>query len=113
MTSGYDPSRRPARHIRTPINYQPTSRDAWESIDADSIDGKILRALDKAGIVGMMCWQVEQQTGLSHQSCSGNLRHLVERGWVVRSNRRGLTQTGRAAFYWIHRNKIEESDSND
>lgn len=113
MSERLDFSGRPARRIRTPIRYQPTSRDAWESIDKDSIDGKILACLNEAGMVGRMCWQIEEQTGLAHQSCSGNLRHLVERGFVVRSERRGKTPTGRSAFYWVHIVHAERDGDHD
>jgi len=83
------------------INYLDTSRDAWDAwrgMPSDSADRKILDALESHG--RLMCWQIEEATGLSHQTASGNLRHLVERGIVVRCDERGKTPSGRPAYFW-------------
>lgn len=117
MTGTPDFSRRPARRMKTPIAYQETSREAWERVKAGSLDEKILAELEARGIEGAMCWQIEKAIGGSHQSVSGNLRHLVEDGAAFRLDKKGKTPTGRSAFYWIHgrfaRRLTEERDNND
>ena len=83
------------------MNYQDTSREAWESHDAETLDGQILRAIGNAPRDGIICDDIERVIGRSHQATSGNLRHLVENGLVVASGEYGLTRTGRRAMKWV------------
>ncbi len=81
------------------MEYQPTSRDAWESFVPVSahLDRAILAAL---GTEPMICQHIEDRTGRTHQAVSGNLRHLVERGLVTASGAFGKTTSGRRAIKW-------------
>ena len=84
------------------MNYRETSRSALRRFEAVSgdLDRDIVRALEAAGVYGATCEQIEERIGRSHQSVSGNLRHLVERGIIEDSGRKGVTRSGRAAIAW-------------
>lgn len=84
------------------IDYRWTSREAW-----DSIEGEISGALDRDIMNDLRqypystCEAIEERIGRTHQSVSGNLRHLVERGFVEASGLVGLTSRGRRAILWV------------
>lgn len=87
------------------IKMQETSLDAWDAWQgkpSGELDAMILRELHKAGPDGLMCWEIEEKIERTHQAVSGNLTHLVERGGVVRLDKRGKTPRGRGAYYWVH-----------
>jgi DNA-binding IclR family transcriptional regulator len=84
------------------MNYQPTSRAAWrqwQEVSGD-LDREILRVIAAADERGITCEKIEERIDRSHQSVSGNLRHLVERGFVEDSGCKGVTRSGRAAIAW-------------
>jgi hypothetical protein len=88
------------------INMQQTSLDAWDRWQgkpSNLVDGLILKALYEAGPDGLMCWQIEKKIDREHQTVSGNLRHIVERGGAFRLDKRGKAPSGRGAYYWVHR----------
>ena len=87
------------------IKYQETSRDAWTWFQKFSgeLDGKIITALDEAGEAGLICQHIEAKIGQPHEAVSGNLRHLVERGIIKPTDRRGKTRSGRSAIIWVAR----------
>jgi predicted transcriptional regulator len=82
--------------------YQQTSRDAFESFRLHAsditLDEQILSALSWSG--GATCQAVEEAIKRDHQSVSGNMRHLVENGFVRPSGRYGKTRSGRKAIIW-------------
>lgn len=82
------------------INYQDTSRAAYESFAPISgrLDGLIVATLREHG--ALTCEQIERNISRSHQAVSGNLRHLVEKGHVIKSGDFGLTRSGRKAIKW-------------
>ena len=84
------------------IHYQETSREAWKSwrdIPSDTLDGQILAVLFESK--GLACWEIEQVIGNTHQAVSGNLRHLVEKGFVRDSGRKGRSESGkRTVIIW-------------
>lgn len=86
------------------MDYQDTSRAAWEEIrntpTYTTIDARIL-ALLAACPQGLTDDRMEQVTGIKHQTISGNRRHLAERGLVLDSGRRELTRSGRSAIVWV------------
>jgi hypothetical protein len=89
---------------RKVLQQQPTSAEAWLKwlgIPSDSLDAKIIAVLADAGSFGLMCWQIEVKIARSHQSVSGNLRHLVERGLVKASGQHGRTPSRRKAMCWV------------
>ena len=91
-------STNPSRVQVVPLQ-QATSREAWRAVDAETIDGKILHQLWRTG--GLTDAEIEDATGLSHQSVSGCRRHLVERGLIYASEQRRRTPTGRMAIVWM------------
>lgn len=84
------------------IAYRDTSREAYDRIKPVSgeIDLAIMAAL-RAHPAGITCEAIEAFTDRNHQTVSGNLRHLVERGFVVASGDYGQTKSGRRAILWI------------
>jgi predicted transcriptional regulator len=82
--------------------YRHTSRIAWyEFIPvAAALDRQIMLALHRAEPEGLICQDIEDKIGRIHQSVSGNLRHLVERGFVVATNEYGVTRSNRRAIKW-------------
>ena len=86
-----------------PRVYRDTSKDAWESflpVSAE-LDRAIMRELDSAGADGLICEQIETQLNRKHSAVSGNLRHLVENGFVHPTKLRGLTSSNRKAIKWV------------
>lgn len=86
--------------FRRSIDYQDTSREAWRSflpVSAE-LDRLILGAISDAGAEGIICEQIEERIGRSHQAVSGNLRHLVEKGYVVDTGELGKTRSNRPAM---------------
>lgn len=83
------------------MNYQETSREALESIEGVSgeIDKKIVSVIRAR--TGATDEEVEDQTGMKHQTISANRRHLVERGVLRDSGQRRNTRSGRSAIVWI------------
>jgi predicted transcriptional regulator len=84
------------------VAYRQTSRLAWQSIVSTSaeLDRAILAEIDAAGSHGIICAEIEDRIGRSHQSVSGNLRHLVEKNLVEPSGQFGRTPSGRKAMCW-------------
>jgi len=84
------------------IAYRETSRVAWrQSVSSSgSLDHAIMEAIEAAGRDGITCSDIEAQIKRTHQACSGNLRHLVERKLVEPSGQHGLTPSGRKAMKW-------------
>jgi hypothetical protein len=84
------------------IDYKKTSRAAWRSFIPVSakLDRAILAEIEVSGDDGVTCCDIESSIGRSHQAVSGNLRHLVERGFVEQSGLYGLTPSDRSAIRW-------------
>jgi hypothetical protein len=75
-----------------------TSRQAYHQHDPETVDGKILGYLHDFG--DATDDQLEHHLGLSHQTCSANRRHLVERGAIRATDRKRKTCSGRSATVW-------------
>jgi len=82
------------------VKYQPTSREAWRAFIpvAAELDRAICEYLHRNG--PSTCQDIELALDRSHQSVSGNLRHLVENGLVEASGDFGKTKSGRRANLW-------------
>lgn len=100
---------KPRRQSRKRSAYQQTSREAFEpyraEVQADRIEPRTLDfdialALYAAGPEGMICEAIEIKIDRSHQAVSGNLRHLVERGFVRHNGQKGKTSRNRSAMKW-------------
>lgn len=87
------------------IRMQDTSLEAWDlwqGKPSAQLDSEILNALGDAGPEGMMCWQIEMEINRTHQAVSGNMTHLMERGAIVKTEKKGKTPRGFTAYYWVH-----------
>lgn len=83
------------------VEYQETSREAFikfKPVSGD-LDKKILEAIS-SNSDGMICQDIEKMIDRTHQAVSGNLRHLVERGFVKNSGKFGKTTSNRKAIIW-------------
>ncbi len=87
----------PARIARRPL-VQSTSRSALRDRPLGPVDSQILAVVAAKG--GACDHEIEAATGLSHQTCSGNRRHLVERGKLHASSETRPTPSGRKAIVW-------------
>jgi hypothetical protein len=87
---------------RRRVLYQETSREAWEGFKyiSGELDRLILEEIRKAGAAGITCQAIELEIDRSHQAVSGNLRHLVEDGYVEWSELYGLTTSNCRAKKW-------------
>jgi predicted transcriptional regulator len=50
---------------------------------------------------GLTCDEVEQETGLSHQTASARLNSLWNDNLIVRTDRKRKTRSGRLAFVYV------------
>ena len=90
----------PARIQRRPLT-QTSSREAWRrrrELKPDGVPARILAYLEATG--GACDFEVERALGLSHQQCSGDRRHLVQRGLVHASNRKRPAPSGVECIVW-------------
>jgi hypothetical protein len=103
------------RTAKRPINYQETSREAFDSFQPESgtLDAQILAVLLEAGKDGLIDQEIEIRLGRSHQAVSGNRRHLVERKLVCETRLRGQTSSGRRAIKWVHCNFFDAALHSD
>jgi len=88
------------RYRRVLESYHETSREAWESI-ADrlsAIDSAIVRTIEARG--GATGDEVETDTGMKHQTVTGQIRHLVEGGILRDSGTWRPNQNGRRCVVW-------------
>ena len=94
------PTPRHARYTRALAIYRDTSREALASVIEclPAIDARIVRALTEDD--GMTCAEVEEWTGLKHQTVSAQIRHMAEAGLLEDSTVRRATPSGRAAIVW-------------
>jgi DNA-binding PadR family transcriptional regulator len=86
-------------------SYQETSREALQKSKRHKgdLDLAIMRAIAAnaaAGGDGIICEAIEIFVGKKHQAVSGNLRHLVEDGFVKFTGRHGKTSSNRKAMKW-------------
>lgn len=78
-------------------NYQETSREAYESVDTEAIGERIIRLLKQERLT---CDEIEERTGLLHQTASATLTALKNAGKIARTPEKRPTRTGRNAFVW-------------
>jgi hypothetical protein len=82
--------------------YRHTSGSAWDAFlpISAALDRQIMTALERAEPHGLICQEIEDKIGRIHQAVSGNLRHLVERGYVIATSTHGVTRSNRVAIKW-------------
>lgn len=89
----------PARIQRRPL-VQTTSRAAFRerNLKPGGVPDRILTYLRASG--GACDFEIERALGLSHQSVSGERRHLVEHRFVHATTEKRLTPAGFPAIVW-------------
>jgi len=89
----------PTAHIANP----ETSHEAAESMRqaAPSVRQRIMQVIKDSGLHGATDDEIEQITGLRHQTASAARRSLSKVGHVVDSGERRKTSSGRNAIVWI------------
>ena len=80
---------------------QETSLLAKDSIEPHKqrMEALVLNAI--VGYGALTCEEVEDRTGLSHQSASPRIRDLAKANKIVASGERRKTRSGRAANVWV------------
>jgi hypothetical protein len=80
---------------------QETSREAGESVreHVGRLEGIVHEAIAAAG--GLACFEVEQRTGLSHQTASARITGLQRKELIRDSGRRRFTPSDRKAIVWV------------
>jgi hypothetical protein len=93
-------SRSVDRYRRILAVYQATSAEAWVSIQQSlpQIDGRIVGAILARG--GATSAEIEDATGLKHQTVSAQIRHMAEAGILHDTGERRLTHSQRRAIVW-------------
>lgn len=78
-----------------------TSHAAAKSIvaSADTLRARVLFAISK--LHGATCDEVEEATGMRHQTCSARVRELFLKGMIRDSEARRKTRSGRTAVVWL------------
>lgn len=61
----------------------------------------VLAAIRQAGSSGATCFEVEQGTGLPHQTASARIRELAQAGRIQWSGTKRPTWSGRQAKVWV------------
>ena len=82
---------------------QQTSEEANSDVapSKERLRNVILALVKDAGQDGLTCWEVEQTTGMSHQTASARCSELRRDGLVRRSGARRPTGTGSMAYVLI------------
>jgi len=80
-----------------------TSHDAAESMKASApnVRQRIMSVIRECGLHGATDDEIEQITGLRHQTASAARRSLSKAGHVVDSGEKRNTSSGRKAIVWI------------
>lgn len=82
-----------------PYSNLTTSKEAAESVRAiyPMTQQKVLTLIQEAP---RSCDEIEQLTGLSHQSASSAIRKLTKAGVLIDSRKTSITRSGRKAIQW-------------
>lgn len=80
-------------------NFRDTSKAAADSIEPKA--GKLAMAiLHRLRVMPQTCFEIEQASGLSHQTASARIRELNLKRLIVDSGDRRATGSGRKAIVW-------------
>lgn len=82
-----------------PYSNLTTSKDAAESV-RETYPKTQKKVLDLLREAPRSCDEIEQLTGLSHQSASSAIRKLTKAGVLIDSRKTSLTRSGRRAIQW-------------
>ncbi len=74
----------------------PNSVEARSNTNAEADRKRVLAAIQASGVEGKICDELEQELGMSHQSCSARCSELKKRG-KVRARGWRPTRTGSKA----------------
>lgn len=85
-----------------PHSDEDTSREAARSMRPHiaRLEQVVLEAIRASGGEGLCDHEIEERTGLQHQTASARRRELVLRGLVEDSGIRRVTPSGRSAKSW-------------
>ena len=80
-----------------------TSRAAAESMrpKINQLQSMVLGAIRESGPTGLTCDQSEVDLGLRHQTASARIKELSQMGYIIDSEMRRYTRSGRRAVVWI------------
>ena len=81
-----------------------TIDEKWvKAVEAELGDAhvKCFRAIMASGDDGLTCEEVEQKTGLRHQTASARVRELYQRGLIKDKGVRRETSSKRTAIIWV------------
>ena len=79
-----------------------TSQEANQAVDKHTLRNRVFQVLlDYSRRGGLTCDELEQELGLTHQSCSPRLTELSEICWIYDSGARRPTRSGRNAIVWL------------
>lgn len=94
------------RYTRVLATYRETSREALESVWASlpAVDADILRAIETSG--GATSDEIEQRTGMKHQTVSAQVSHMASAGLLVDSGERRANGNGRKCIVWALASKV-------
>lgn len=95
-TDGQEPRR--TRHQRT---RWATQDKAWDDIQT-ALSGLRATVYDAIREEPATCDELEQRLGLTHQTCSATVNHLMNSGLIVACDSR-KTRSGRSARVWTVR----------
>lgn len=84
-----------------PLKNSPSNKPSLKATDLSTLQIKVLLAIKNAGKNGRTSDELENQLGLSHQTCSPRVSELVRRGLIKDSKLRRVTQAGRPATVWV------------
>ena len=84
---------------RAPHSNETTSKEAAESVKGD-VTRIAKRVLDMVRRSPMTCFEIECDSGLSHQTASARLTQLRKDGLIEDSGDKRETASGRRAIVW-------------
>jgi hypothetical protein len=76
-----------------------TSIEAARSIEPQ-VSKLAAQVLDLLAMENCTCWEIEQRSGMSHQTASARVRELYLKGKIKATDERRLTGSGRKAIVW-------------
>jgi len=80
-----------------------TSHEAANAVDADSVEGLVVRILDESKYDGLSMESVADITGVCINTISPRFRPLANKGLIFDTGRKRKNKTGKNAIIWVTR----------